>query len=338
MYAVILGYAPRLVDGQYMPWVNYSTENQGWISEANSVGNTLPQPISEHIWQYSHEETGGAIYEIVIPRPGSTYSPIWQLSPPPPVNQTSVVNFDLGSLPNYAKGFDFISRTESATFLNIQDHSRFFDQKNIGDDAQTAVVHPVFSSFEENATIVGNLIAVVPLRVFFEGVLIEGSAPIQVVVSNTCQQVITFEVTGDSVKYLGEGDLHATNTYYHMEVSSSFGNFVDSNGLLPISNTSGQCVYYKSVYPTKAFEDSYKTSQPLYMALAVVAVFVFTVLAFLAFDSLVTKRQARILKTAKKQNAIMSSLSQRVSRNNLWQKWKTASMARASYQILERQD
>lgn len=68
------------------------------------------------------------------------------------------------------------------------------------------------------------------------------------------------------------------------------------------------CVYTMIMYPTQSLEAESTTMEPLYYSLMVVAIFCFTALAFLFFDCLVTRRQDRIFKTAKKQNAIVSSL------------------------------
>jgi hypothetical protein len=306
MEAIVLAYAPTLVEEQYFPWTNYSTVNQDWTAqEADPVQVDLPESVPKYIWKYS-VEANDLSREIVPPRAGSVHNPIWQQSPLPTGNRTQSVNFDLTSVTSYRDGFDIVSLTRRPTFLDIQDHAKIFQLTNYsGEHAQTSILYPVFSSFKKSATIVGHIVAVVPWSLFFEGELAEGSQPIEVVVSNTCGQSITFVVTGRSVKFIGNGDLHTTgNAYYEeLEVLSVFANEVDDASL-----DSKTCVYSVSVYPTKEFEDSFTTSQPLYMALTVVMVFFVTAVAFTIFDYLAKKRETRILNTAKKQNAIMSSL------------------------------
>ena len=62
------------------------------------------------------------------------------------------------------------------------------------------------------------------------------------------------------------------------------------------------------VYPTMSFEEQYISNKPIVYTLIVIAIFVMTTLAFLAFDCLVTRRQKAIVITARKQNALVASL------------------------------
>ena len=57
-----------------------------------------------------------------------------------------------------------------------------------------------------------------------------------------------------------------------------------------------------------AYEEQYISNDPIIYTLIVIAIFVMTTLAFLAFDCLVTRRQKAIVITARKQNALVASL------------------------------
>jgi hypothetical protein len=68
------------------------------------------------------------------------------------------------------------------------------------------------------------------------------------------------------------------------------------------------CNYTLLVYPTSEFEEQYKSNDPIYYMLVVMAIFLATSLSFLIFDWLVTKRQRVLMTAANKQNALVASL------------------------------
>ena len=68
------------------------------------------------------------------------------------------------------------------------------------------------------------------------------------------------------------------------------------------------CSYTLNVYPTATYEASYATKNPVYYMLVVMSIFAATVIAFLIFDCLVQRRQKTLMATARKQNALVSSL------------------------------
>ena len=63
-----------------------------------------------------------------------------------------------------------------------------------------------------------------------------------------------------------------------------------------------------NVYPTRTLEESFSSKEPVIYGCIVLAVFLVTALAFFAFDWMVQKRQKALVKTAARQNALVSSL------------------------------
>ena len=138
-----------------------------------------------------------------------------------------------------------------------------------------------------------------------------------VVISNTCDQVMTFLIDGPQATYVGEGDLHDPK-YNYIAEEAMFAATYNSHDLLPMEyNQSDHCEYYQTLYPTSQFEKNEQTMQPYFMALAIVAVAVFIVVGFVAFDYMVSKRQKELMKTARKQHAIVSSLFPRAIQKQL---------------------
>jgi hypothetical protein len=68
------------------------------------------------------------------------------------------------------------------------------------------------------------------------------------------------------------------------------------------------CVYTISAYPTQQMENNYNTQEPLWYALVILGAFLSTALFFLIFNGLVQRRQAKVMTTALKAHAILSSL------------------------------
>jgi hypothetical protein len=68
------------------------------------------------------------------------------------------------------------------------------------------------------------------------------------------------------------------------------------------------CHYQIDVYPTVVFYETYITNKPMLLTIMVVSVFAVTCLAFLIYDRLVQIRQDKVLDTAQRTNAIVTSL------------------------------
>jgi hypothetical protein len=75
---------------------------------------------------------------------------------------------------------------------------------------------------------------------------------------------------------------------------------------LPLSD--GLCMYTVSTYPSVTMEEQSRSSDPIVFALIAVLIFAFTSVVFIAYDKLVAIRQYKVMKTAVRSAAIVSSL------------------------------
>ena len=73
-----------------------------------------------------------------------------------------------------------------------------------------------------------------------------------VVVKTTCGDVVTYEVVGTQVFYLGAGDLHDT-ALDHLEVA----------GIFKVLEHVSRCEFSLHVYPTEAFCSKFLTKAPI---------------------------------------------------------------------------
>jgi hypothetical protein len=148
-------------------------------------------------------------------------------------------------------------------------------------------------------------------RDFLKDILPTGERGLVVVVANECNQSFTYQVNGGDPVYLGPGDLHDP-AYDLTEIKYSLKELSSANsgkkGSYSGLKVNGFCPYTITTYASEDMESSYKNNDPIYFTIAIVIVFVFTALVFFAYDKLVETRQKKVLKTAQKSNAIVSSL------------------------------
>jgi hypothetical protein len=176
--------------------------------------------------------------------------------------------------------------------------------------------------------IVGSVGAALRMDRILQSVVPPYSDLVDVVIENSCDQVVTYKVSpvSNTLQYVGHGDLHDIK-YDHMFWSSSFEDFkrnVDliSPGVLTGSadtTSDGYCKYRFLVYPTADLEQKYKSNEPYVYALLVFAIFVFTSLVFIIYDCMVRRRQQKVMTSAKRTNDIVASLYPANVRSRLFQ-------------------
>ena len=346
--ALVIGYLPRIEPQHLGLWKNFSFAYQGWIAESNQVQEFEPiltdiweyAPENERRRSLStcdaivggparrrlqtelkeEEMMRNEMEEHAMDTPQDPddtrvpleakegpFSPVWTLSPPPPPDDTFIVNYNLMDKPVYKKAVDFIEFTRKPTFLDVCNQAAWFGNQDHKDILQTVVAYPVFSDFMEEAPIVGHVATIIPWKVFFQDILSAGSEPVHVVLTNTCEETFTFEVHGHKATLLSDkSDVHKT-LYDDMVQTGNFAEYANPPELKE-AGLGQHCVYTISVYPTPALEEFHKTQEPMWYALIVLGAFVLTAVTFMVFDYLVQRKQAKVVSTALKQNAIVSSL------------------------------
>lgn len=186
-------------------------------------------------------------------------------------------------------------------------------------DPMSSVYVPVFDKYDSDRKLVAVLVAVINWATYFEDILPPNSEPVYVVLENSCQGPFTFLVSGDSVEFVGQGDLSdkGLNLLFDFEYVTSFTNVtISGNGGYNLNQD--QCTYNIRVNPTPQFYGAYHTSMPAYITFAVAMVFAFTAGMFFLYDWLVERRQRLVLNTAMRTNAIVSSLFPQQVRDRLF--------------------
>jgi hypothetical protein len=168
------------------------------------------------------------------------------------------------------------------------------------------VVHPIYKDFYSNSITVGFLFAQVDWSTFFDNILPPDVRGILIEVDGSCGSRFSFMLDGAKATYLGSGHYN-DKKYDHRKLVYDIAEQTRYDGDNTTAVTS-HCDYKMKVYPTVAFEKSHYTSKPAVYCTLVVMVFVFTTLIFMAYDYMVYRRQAKLVFTAQRTSAMVSSL------------------------------
>jgi hypothetical protein len=114
----------------------------------------------------------------------------------------------------------------------------------------------------------------------------------------------TYLLNGPEAIFVGMGKQHESKYDEYVRTYSFAENALyDGN-----DTTRAHCEFTISVVPTQTFEETYFTSGPLIFAIVVVMTFLFTTFVFAVYDWMVYRRQKKLLSTAERTSAIVSSL------------------------------
>jgi len=152
-------------------------------------------------------------------------------------------------------------------------------------DPISQIFIPIFDSFRDDRKSVAIMGAWIHWSSYFQNILPSSLRGIDVVMHDTCSGSYTYKINGEDVKPVGKGDLHDSH-YDDMKMSSSFSS-VDNIGDgtkfgLPLNKE--HCIVSVDVYPSTIFYDTYNTSTPIIMTVAVAMVFIFTACMFIFYD------------------------------------------------------
>lgn len=247
---------------------------------------------------------------IMVAPPEDAYqTPVWQISPIPSIDDKSpdvqVVNYNLADRIVFYKAVEYMENSRAPVFLDVCDQSSWFFIEKNKDILQTVMVYPVFEDFLANSDIVGYFAAIIPWKEFFVNNLGEDTNDMIVVMNNTCGEVFSLNVTKRGAEIIGEYDEHDTT---YDDIAQGYPFAEDYNRVDFAAYKEEICIYNLTMYPTKQFENAVRSKRPLVIGVTVFMVFILTSFGFMLFDCLVTQRQKKLLKTAKRQNALVNSL------------------------------
>ena len=306
--SIALAYLPLVSKANSAEWDEYSSTNQGWIDESIAGDAAIDRTFST-IWDVDRpEECGSALSDDITRIPvtydtGDPFAPVWTVSPA----ISGIVNKDMFGQANLEQGLQKVGAIGRSLFLESCSLGKWFEASSDVDYSEAVIASPVFDSFSSSASVVGYMIEVFAWKTFWEDVMPEGTLPLVLHLVSSCGHQSIYQVTGGEVELLSR-EQDYTGDYRNMGISSGFAEFANSPELVDDTEQSSICLYTMNVYPTPAFEQEFDSQRPLGLALAIVAVFLVTVLLFFLFDSITTRQHKTVMENAKKQNALVSSL------------------------------
>ena len=200
-------------------------------------------------------------------------------------------------------------RTDAEWSIESQILQPIFDKLTGGADADAA---------NEPRKVVGYVHVHLDWISYFDNLLPEDVTNLILVLSSTCtNDVFTYEINGPKAIQLGKGDLHSKD-YDNIGITDvSFVSFSNTDGKRV---KQGICIpeLNLSLYPSKAFEESFYSQDATYYMIGVIAIFAFTSLVFIVYDVSVRKRQNKVMARIVRQDRIVSNVFPVAFRDRLY--------------------
>ena len=335
---------PLVYPSQVDAWARFSVYKNDWMAEAHVYDKTVHSDlyslahfnttdrhdsasrwnvtgITPYIW-YAPGGRGATNYTARHKvRESILYAPIWQQAPP--CDFQPQINLDLRSDPIFERMIDGMINTNHAVITQVVDATQLdtnYDFRfNPSEQAEphSFLLEPVYDSLTVNRTMVAFLSAFLRWGLFFTDVLPDSEQGIYVVLMNDCEQSFTYKILGLTAVFMGEGDIHdhALDEGDRLYDSFEFAPF----STLERGGEHRFCHYSGHIYSSQEWKSKFYTNEPIVYAMAVVACFAMTTIIFLIYDLLVQRRQDMVMASAKKTNAIVTSLFPENVRDRLLQ-------------------
>jgi Adenylate and Guanylate cyclase catalytic domain len=245
------------------------------------------------------------------------FAPVWQRSPKP---DRDIRMYDLLSNPVRARALSAIlgngvwagAMTDLLLYDTNMTDFAYFPTPN------AALYVPIHQTVDKASPVVGTLGFQFLWETFLEGILQDEAHNLMAVVENSCTtgRKYSFLVEGPNVTYLGPGDLHTDpeNFTPPKPVTTTFQGFLQVFQTSDTFNTSNldeeslPCQFRVTIYSTAEMRDSYLTNHPATYRWIVLGVFLLVVSVFLFYDCVVESRSSRVVESAKRTDALVSTL------------------------------
>ena len=331
--------APLVSEVDRASWEDYSTKNQGWMTESHARTAETVARTSQRI--DSQQQTTSSKHDFSpyihlrngqrVPGDQGPYAPLWQLSPVP--DHPDTINLDLFSFPDLVNIVNRLATAASVediepVVLSNLDLGAMDDQLSNGTSLliattnETAGTHdneigrlhgpsprslmltPVLDYLveQDEPNPVGLVAVTFVWNALFENTLPDQTKGVQVVVRSSCDKdhPFIYVLDGPAATYLGTEEKVLDNFYEADE------HVVES----PFFNTSknGGCSYALHISPSRELRLSQNSESRIIFTLTTAGLFGLIGIVFHFYDRSVQKRNEKMLKTAAKSNQIVSSL------------------------------
>jgi hypothetical protein len=252
--------------------------------------------------------------------PSNNIFPLWQRSPAL-TNGTDIRMYDQMSNPIRSHALNALLLAEHPVRGVFTDFLMY--DSNLTDYAyyttpRATLNTPVYDSANREV-VVATLDLEFMWETFLVGLVEDDVEPLVVVAKSSCGgHEYSFTVNGSAATYLGAGNLSPDPADYWAltPANSSYEAFLQL--LFPSSNLTASnatsdasqlpCQFQISVYATPEFQDFYITGMPEIIRWIILGVFLFMVSVFLIYDCIVDQRSSKVIESAKRTDALVSTL------------------------------
>jgi hypothetical protein len=318
--AVLVSQYHFVTGEQRETWENYTVANDGWVQEGIDVqktDDTFHGKIVTDYWTRGDVHDSGEPYHAPGP-----YLPKWQQSPVIPIY--APYNWDAMTFPSLQKSLDIVQGDRQIAISDLSNipnpndpeserqslGNNHFIKDYVGEDEDETepfsdIYFPMLDYAADFVTIpndgsenLGNFVGVFAMTFYWRD-LIKDILPPQsngmvVVFENACGQTFTYQVNGPEAVYLGRGDLHESE-YDALEKVSLLTELdafsIRDRSYTGLSLSEKGCQYVLHVYPSKYMEENFTSNDPLIFTVTAVAIFAFTSLVFVVYDSMGESRR-----------------------------------------------
>jgi Adenylate and Guanylate cyclase catalytic domain len=227
------------------------------------------------------------------------YSPLWQVSSGVKAEYSAM--FDQMSEPIQNRSLLDMIENRVPVVSDVIYAGHDGDHEELQCEPRSLLFFPVFEFIGDGSRVVGSISIDFEWKSYFAFSL-KHSGSVDVVLMNVAaNQYFTFQVKGNEVSFVAEGDHHDPRYDDILMVESSLDAFDNLGIAIKVE-------YLVRVYPTRSFEDEYITNHPALFAGFVVMAFFIAGVAFLLYDHVVRRRQRVVLASAEQTTKIVDSL------------------------------
>jgi hypothetical protein len=207
-------------------WINFTQYTRGWLDESKRIYDTL-QPGQNRSMEAKTPELPEIVWAIndqdgsLVKRSGrGNFVPTLHISPPPLNNGEIYQNVDLFSDPNYKAVSLAAVKLKDAVFsqfsqsyaididqiVGAPQHQKLHDSYHPIDKTDrlrhphSIAAQPVYNKLEASTNkIVGYLYSIIAWDFFLVNLLPEGVTGVYVILRNSCNQTVTYQLDGNEV-------------------------------------------------------------------------------------------------------------------------------------------
>jgi hypothetical protein len=328
-------FSPNVKGEERKEWEVYSTQNREWVQQGldfeqrfgiqHIAARRLQADANTAVISYFDQDGNR------VPAVGDgPFFPAWQSSPV----AERMINLDLDSVETFSVGIDAVWKSGNSVLGQAkggsstgEDSWEAFRSSWSDDGSQlyegkgpvVMFFVPVYDELQPaERTPTGVLTSLSFWESFMHRILTDDQGGLDAVIASQCGDSYTYTINGDTVAYVGEGDLH-DQSFNDMAMTDIVVRADENADTFHGIELEDLCNYTLTVYPTQALQDEFVTATPWLFFGLVLAIFMLATLIIFFYDWKVEKNYQETYKKAKQAGAIVSSIFPAAVRRRLYE-------------------